>query len=79
MATTLLVRKDRLAETRLHSAPDAPLADWVAYVHERENAHGPHRELWQHQSGCRAWLVVERDTRSHAVLGVTALRPEPVA
>lgn len=60
-------------------APNAPLPDWVAYVHERENALGAHRELWHHQAGCRAWLVVERDTRTHAVLGVTPLRPEPVA
>ncbi len=60
-------------------APDAPLADWVGYVHDRDNARGPHRELWQHQAGCRAWLVVERDTATHAVLGVTPLRPEPAA
>jgi sarcosine oxidase subunit delta len=55
-------------------APDAPLDAWVAYVHERENPHGPHRELWHHQAGCRAWLVVERDTRSHAVIAVRAAR-----
>jgi len=55
-------------------AADAPLNAWVAYVHQRENAHGPHRELWHHQAGCRAWLVVERDTRSHAVIAVRAAR-----
>jgi heterotetrameric sarcosine oxidase delta subunit len=55
-------------------APDAPLASWVAYVHERENACGPHREFWHHQAGCRAWLVVERDTRSHALIAVRAAR-----
>ena len=60
-------------------APDATLQAWIAYVHERENAHGPHRELWQHGAGCRAWLVVERDTRTHAVLGVAPLRQEPLA
>ncbi len=58
-------------------APDAPLPDWVAYVHERENRRGTHRELWHHQAGCRAWLIVERDTMSHAVIGVRAAREAP--
>ena len=48
---------------------DAPLEDWHAYVHLRANPAGPHRELWQHVFGCRRWLVVTRDTRTHAVLG----------
>jgi sarcosine oxidase subunit delta len=28
-----------------------------------------HRELWQHVYGCRRWLVVTRDTRTHAIAG----------
>ena len=55
-------------------AADAPIEAWVAYVHERDNRLGKHHELWHHQAGCRAWLVVERDTRSHAVIGVRAAR-----
>jgi sarcosine oxidase subunit delta len=31
-------------------------------------------ELWQHVLGCRAWLLVTRDTRSHAVLKVRLAR-----
>ena len=54
--------------------PDAPLSDWVSYVHERENHRGSHHELWHHQAGCRAWLVVERDTYTHAVIAVRAAR-----
>ena len=27
----------------------------------------PHRELWYHAAGCHAWLVVTRDTRTHAI------------
>ena len=30
----------------------------------------PHREYWHHTSGCRRWLVVERDTVTHAVAAV---------
>ncbi len=49
------------------SAPDA-LDLFVDYVYLRDNHAGPHREFWYHASGCQAWLVVTRDTRSHAIL-----------
>lgn len=44
-------------------------AEWDAYVHLRENPAGLARELWQHEGGCGAWLVVERDTVTHEVHG----------
>jgi methylglutamate dehydrogenase subunit B len=44
------------------------------YVHVRDNPAGPHRELWHHSDGCRAWLVVERDTVSHAIGAVALAR-----
>ena len=47
---------------------------WTDYVYLRENPAGLHREHWQHVLGCRAWLVVTRDTRSHAIAGVEAAR-----
>ncbi len=55
-------------------APDAPAEDWHAYVHLRDNPKGRYRELWHHGLGCRAWLVVERDTVTHAIHAVTAAR-----
>ena len=48
-------------------AAEAPAAAWHEYVYQRENPAGPHRELWQHVNGCRRWLVVTRDTRTHAI------------
>jgi sarcosine oxidase subunit delta len=59
--------------------PARPLDDavwqrWVDYVYLRDNPAGAHRELWQHVSGCRAWLVVTRDTRTHAILSVQPAR-----
>jgi heterotetrameric sarcosine oxidase delta subunit len=39
------------------------------YVYLRQNPAGPLLELWYHASGCRAWLTVNRDTRSHAIAG----------
>ena len=51
---------------------DAARQQWVDYVYLRDNPAGPHRELWQHISGCRAWLVVTRDTSTHEILRVEA-------
>ncbi|WP_102108263.1 sarcosine oxidase subunit delta [Oceaniglobus roseus] len=48
-------------------APDSGEAAWDDYVHLRENPAGETRDLWYHVSGCGAWLVVTRDTVSHAV------------
>lgn len=57
----------------------ADRALWHDYVYLRENPSGPHRELWQHTGGCRAWLVVNRDTRTHAVLDVEPAREVAMA
>jgi methylglutamate dehydrogenase subunit B len=42
--------------------------DWDAYLHLRDNPAGVTRDLWYHEAGCGAWLVVTRDTVTHAVL-----------
>ena len=52
----------------------APTPEWEAYVYLRENPFGPHRELWFHAGGCQSWLVVERDTRTHAISGAAPAR-----
>ena len=48
------------------AAPDAVDA-FHDYVYLRDNPAGAHRELWYHASGCRRWVIVERDTRTHAI------------
>lgn len=48
-------------------APDAGEAAWDDYVHLRDNPAGRTRDLWQHEAGCGAWIVVERDTVTHEV------------
>ena len=50
-------------------APDAAESAWLDYVYRRDNPCGPHDELWLHASGCRRWLVVRRDTRTHDIVG----------
>lgn len=48
--------------------PDAGDGVWNEYLHNRDNPAGVTRDLWQHEAGCAAWIVVTRDTVSHAVL-----------
>ena len=46
------------------------MADWDDYVHLRENPAGQTRDLWHHDAGCGAWLVVTRNTVTHAISDV---------
>ncbi len=59
------------AQALARPAPDASEAAWDDYLHNRENPAGVTRELWCHEAGCGAWLVVERDTTTHAIHTVT--------
>ena len=38
------------------------------YNYFRRNQAGVQREWWFHRSGCRAWFIAERDTRTNEVL-----------
>lgn len=49
---------------------EAAVAAFAAYVYERDNPAGPQAEHWFHGAGCQHWLVVTRDTRTHAILSV---------
>ena len=48
-------------------APDADETAWDSYVHLRDNPAGVTQDLWYHEGGCGAWLIVSRDTVSHEV------------
>jgi methylglutamate dehydrogenase subunit B len=48
------------------AAPNAADA-FYAFGYERRNLAGITEELWYHGVGCRAWLVVSRDTRTHKI------------
>ncbi|MFB2550220.1 sarcosine oxidase subunit delta [Ensifer soli] len=54
----------------LRPAADAAPEDWFAYVYLRDNPRGRLAEYWHHASGCRRWLVVERDTATHEIHSV---------
>jgi methylglutamate dehydrogenase subunit B len=62
-----------VASPRPPVSPDsaADIAAFHAYVHLRANDFGLTKEYWYHVNGCRRLLVVSRDTRNHAILGVS--------
>ncbi len=58
--------------TIVYPALDAPAKDWLNAVFQRENIRGVQTETWHHVSGCRMWLLVERDTMTHEIHSVRA-------
>ena len=62
-----------LGDASVHR-PDPAAAHAAAaffdYVYLRDNPSGLHRELWYHGGGCRSWLVVTRNTRTHDISDV---------
>jgi sarcosine oxidase subunit delta len=55
-------------------AGDGSAAAWHGYAYLRENPAGTLREFWHHVHGCRRWLIVTRDTRTHEIEGVVDVR-----
>jgi heterotetrameric sarcosine oxidase delta subunit len=51
------------------------LRELNTYNYFRRNVAGVQREWWYHRSGCRAWFLADRDTRTNDVL-LTALPDE---
>jgi methylglutamate dehydrogenase subunit B len=62
------------ASVRRPARDDPDPEAWYRYVYVRANPRGPHKEYWQHVMGCRQWLVVERDTATHAITSVVPAR-----
>jgi sarcosine oxidase subunit delta len=58
--------------------PDPAAGDAADQFYEaiylRDNPAGPHEELWYHAHGCRCWIRVKRDTRTHHMLSATLVR-----
>jgi methylglutamate dehydrogenase subunit B len=50
------------------ATPDAEKL-FLDYVYLRDNPAGAHSELWYHAQGCRSWVTVARDTRTHHIDG----------
>jgi sarcosine oxidase subunit delta len=37
------------------------------HVYQRDNPRGIVKEHWYHAQGCRSWLIIERDLRTHEI------------
>lgn len=63
-----------LGDACLITRPDGAAEDaaerFADYLYARDNPAGAHRELWFHEYGDSAWLVVTRCTRTHEILSV---------
>ena len=55
---------------------DASVEQWHDSVYQRENIYGVQTETWHHVSGCRMWLLVERDTATHEIHSVRPAHPD---
>ena len=67
--------QSHISRPDLHSSDEA----WADYLFVRDNPKGLHRERWVHSAGCRQWFNVERDTVSHAILGIYPMGSGPNA
>ena len=67
-----------LGDAALMDRPDAAgyhaKEEFYEYQFIRDNPDGQHRELWYHEHGDRSWLVVTRDTETHAIIRVELAR-----
>ena len=54
----------------LDRPPEGDIDAMHRYLHIRQNTPGIRKDLWHHEAGCSSWLVVERNTTTHEILGV---------
>ena len=59
--------------------PDAEETVWDDYLHNRENPAGVREDLWYHEAGCSAWIVVRRDTTTHKILATELAAPRKLS
>lgn len=62
------------AEDYINRPDEGDIDAMHRYLHIRENPAGVTRDLWHHEAGCASWLVVERNTNTHEILGVSLVK-----
>jgi sarcosine oxidase subunit delta len=60
--------------TRPTTNDPSSMDQWFDYVYLRDNPRGRFDEYAHHLGGCRAWLVVSRNTETHEVYGAVTAR-----
>ena len=56
------------------SLEPSAMDQWLDYVYLRDNPRGIFAEYAHHSGGCRAWLVVTRNTDTHQVCDAVTAR-----
>jgi heterotetrameric sarcosine oxidase delta subunit len=76
---SVLVDESPAAGTGADALASRPPGAAGAYarIYERRNTTDSSVEYWQHERGCRAWLVVHRDPSTAQVVDVRLLAPAP--
>lgn len=59
---------------RSTSLEPSSMDQWMDYVYLRDNPRGDYVEFVHHSGGCRAWLIVARNTNTHEVHSAVAAR-----
>ena len=59
---------------RPNTIAPASMEQWHDYVYLRDNPKGRIDEYAHHAGGCRAWLVISRNTQTHEVYGCVTAR-----
>ena len=60
--------------TRPTSNDPSSMDQWHDYVYLRDNPKGLFDEYVHHSGGCRAWLVVTRNTETHDINAIVTAR-----
>lgn len=47
------------------------------YLHIRENPAGATQDLWHHEAGCGAWVLVTRNTSTHEIFATELVTETP--
>lgn len=55
------------AKSKRPNPETAKQTAWDDFVYYRDNPIGPHKELWQHNGGCRLIVELVRDTKTHEI------------
>ena len=55
-------------------ALDMASREAIARLYARANPRGEDDELWRHSHGCRQWIVLRRNRRTHEIVSVEAYR-----
>ena len=54
--------------------PNSSIEEFHDYLYLRQNPAGEHKELWYHEQGDRSWLVITRNTHTHAISRVELVK-----